>query len=170
MNFPRCRWLGLVSLALVVLTGCSRHKEITSLQRKEAANLVSEAQFAITLRDYARAEPLLAKAVVLCPDTAEYWLNLGTVRRRLDNRQGAREAYEQMLDLSRDAYQRDAKNSGALAQQLYILALLGRMDDARSTLEKARKNHPDDRAIRAFVEGRQLDRLVDDPTFKELAL
>ena len=71
------------SAALLLAAGCKpKTKAITSLERKEAANLVSEARFAITLRDDARAEGLLAQAAQLCPDTGDYWLNLGMTRRR----------------------------------------------------------------------------------------
>lgn len=168
MNARRCL-LFLLVLSVGLTAGCGR-KEITSLQRKEAANIVSEAQFALTLRDYARAEPLLAKAVAICPDMPEYWQSLGAVRRRLDNRSGAKQAYEQMLDASRDAYHRDAKNTDALLQQVYALALLGRVDDARDVLTKAQKDHPDDRVLSAFGDGKQLDRVLNDPAFKEIAL
>jgi tetratricopeptide (TPR) repeat protein len=100
----------------------------------------------------------------------EYWLNLGTVRRRLGNRDGAKAAYEQMLDLVRDIYRHDSKDPGPLLQQIYVLALLGRMDEARAVLERAQKDHPDDGNVRAFVEGHQLERLQADPTFKDIAL
>jgi tetratricopeptide (TPR) repeat protein len=159
----------LLLLSAVFTAGCGR-KEITSLQRKEAANIASEAQFAFTLRNYARAEPLLIKATALCPDTPEYWQSLGVVRRRLDNRAGAKQAYEQMRDAARDQYKADDKKTEALLQQVYALALLGRADDARSLLEKAQKNHPDDRALGAFADGKQLDRILANPAFKDIAL
>ncbi len=164
------RFLSLLLLLSAAYTaGCGR-KEITSLQRMEAANVASEAQFALTLRDYARAEPLLTKATALCPDTPEYWQNLGVVRRRRDNRSGAKQAYAQMRDAARDLYKQDDKKTEALLQQVYALALLGRADDARSLLEKAQKNHPDDRALGAFADGKQLDRILADPAFKDIAL
>jgi len=159
----------LLLLTAALTAGCGR-KEIPTLQRKEAANLVSEAQFALTLRDYARAEPLLAKAVALCPDTPEYWQSLGAVRRRLSNRAGAKDAYEQMLKAARAQYKADAKKTDALLLQVYALALLGRTDDARAALAKALKAHPDDRTLGAFADGKQFDRILADPTFKELAL
>jgi hypothetical protein len=37
-------------------------------------------------------------------------------------------------------------------------------------LEKAQKKLPDDRDIKIFVEGRQLDRILADPNFKDIAL
>ncbi len=169
MHSPRYFLLFLLGLSAVLTAGCGR-KEVTSLQRKQAASLVSEADFALTLRDNARAETLLTQAVAACPDTPDYWLKLGSVRRRLDNRAGAKAAYEELLDLAKANYKRDAKNTQSLLQQIYALALLGRMDDARAVLEKARKNHPDDRNIRKFVEDGSLDRLPDDPAFKDMAL
>jgi len=159
----------LLLLTAALTAGCGR-KEIPTLQRKEAANLVSEAQFALTLRDYARAEPLLAKAAALCPDTPEYWQSLGAVRRRLNNRPGAKDAYEQMLKAARAQYKADAKKTDALLLQVYALALLGRTDDARAALAKALKSNPDDRTLGAFADGKQFDRILADPTFKELAL
>jgi tetratricopeptide (TPR) repeat protein len=163
------RWFIVLGLAAGLAAGCGR-KEVTALQRKQAENLVSEADFASSLRDYARAEGLLAQAVAACPDTPVYWLNLGMVRRRLGNRAGAKAAYEEMLDLTRANYRHDGKDPEPLLQQVYALALLGRMDDARAALEKAKKNHPDDRNVRAFVERNQLDHLADEPAFKEVAL
>ena len=163
-------WLILfLTLAGGLTAGCGR-KEITSLQRKQAENLVSEADFASSLRDYPRAEGLLAQAVAVCPDTPIYWLNLGSVRRRQGNRAGAKTAYEEVLDLARANYRKDGKDPEPLLQQVYVLALLGRMEDARAALEKAKKNHPDDRNVRAFVERNQLDHLADEPAFKEVAL
>ncbi len=159
----------LVVIGMALAASCSR-KEVTSLQRKQGASFASEAGFAITVRDYARAESLLSQAVAVCPDTAEYWLNLGSVRRRLGNRSGAKSAYESALDELERRYKHDGKDSTPLLQGVYVLALLGRMDDAKAMLAKAQKKHPDDRAVRAFVETKQLERLPDDPTFKDISL
>ena len=159
----------LLGLAVGFTAGCKR-KEVTSLQRKQAASLASEADFAISLRDYARAEGLLTQAVTVCPDIPDYWLNLGMMRRRLGNRPGAKAAYEQTLALARDNSRRDAANPMPLLQQVYVLAVLGRVDEARATLAQAQKILPDDRSIRAFVENRDLDRILVTPVFKEIAL
>jgi len=169
MNSATSRTLVLLFILAGLFTGCSK-KEVTSLQRKQGASLASEASFAATLHDYARAESLLTEAVKVCPDTPAYWLSLGSVRRRLGNRSGAKDAYEEMLEVVKDRYKQDSKDPGPLLQQVYALALLGRMDDAKDALAKAQKNHPTDRAVRGFVESKQLDRLPDDPTFKEISL
>lgn len=160
-----------VIFALVVFAaaGCGKKKEITSLDRKQAANLVAEAQFAVSIRDYARAEGLLGQAAALCPDTGSYWLVLGSTRVRLGKRGDARRAYQEALGAFEDAAAKDKNDAQAALQQVYVLALLGRQDDARKLLAKLPDRYPNDRNVRAFVEGR-LDRIVSDPQFKEIAL
>ncbi len=163
------RRIGLAALGLLAagLAGCSQ-KEITPLERKQGANFASEAAFAANLRDFARAEGLLAQAVAVCPDTTEYWISLGTVRRKLDNRAGARDAFKEALKAARAVQRRVPANSQAVIQEVYLLALLGQDNDARSALEQARRDRPDDRTIRLFLENKELDRLLADPGFKDL--
>jgi tetratricopeptide (TPR) repeat protein len=150
------------SLAVVVLCGtpgCSpTSKEITSLQRKEAAALDSEAQFALQLKDLARAEGL----------------DLGSIRVRLGKKDAARTAYQGALQAyegaAANAKAGEAPDPGPWLQQVYVLALLGRVDDARSVLAKAQKKFPESRAVRSFVEGKQIDKMIADPSFKLIAL
>jgi len=159
----------LVMLALFGLAACGR-KEITALDRKKAAAAASEGQFAVNLRDYSRAEGLYAQATELCPDAPEYWVALGVARKHLNNTSGAKKAYGEAVDAYDAAYKKDKTQPEVLLQKAYVLALLGKIDDARSTLEKAQKNHPDNRNIRMFIESKQLDRLLNAPSFKELAI
>jgi Flp pilus assembly protein TadD len=161
----------LLVLLGVLGTGCGRRtKEITSLQRKEAASLASEAEFAMTLRDLPRTQALLTKVVELCPDEAEHWSNLGSVRMRLGDRDGAKRAYESALGVYKDLAKREPKNAGACLQQVYMLALLGRVEDARKLVEKTQKKFPEDRDVRSFVESKQLERMLMDPSFKQVSL
>lgn len=164
-------FLLLAAAALVLAAGCKpKPKEISSLQRKEAAHLVSEASFALTLHDYARAEPLLEKAAKLCPDNGDYWVNLGVTRRRQGNNGGAKEAYLAALAAARDAIALKPDQPEPRLQEIYVLALLGRADDARSALAKARKKLPASRELKAFEDDHQLDRMLADRGFKEVAL
>ena len=166
-------WVTVVvtTLGLTLAAGCKPGpKGITSLQRKEAEVLVNEAQFAMTLHDLPRAEGLLAKAARLCPDEGPYWVTLGSVRVKLGNREAAKAAYKAGLS----AYETEAKSDKSDVEpwlkQIYVLALLGRVDDGRALLEKIAKRFPDSRNVRLFVEGRQFDRMLADPKFKEVAL
>ncbi len=163
--------LFLLAVAVLVLGGCKpKPAEITSLQRKEAANLVSEAQFAMTLRDYARAEGLLAKATALEFDNGNYWVSLGSMRVRLGQRPAAKKAYESALNAFEAAYKLDPKVPQPYLQQVYALALLGRVDVARDLLATIEKKHPGDPAVRAFVQGKQLEAMLNSALFKEISL
>ena len=161
-----------VAAALLLGAGCKpRAKEITSLQRREAASLASEAQFALSVRDVARAEATYARAAVLCPDWGDYWLELGRCRVKLGNRGTAKDAYKSALAAYEADAKRDAANRGpALLRQIYVLALLGRADDARAVLAKALKDDPGNRGLREFAEAKQLDELLASAEFKAAAL
>lgn len=161
----------LVATAFFAFAGCKdKPREIPKITRAEAENLASEAAFATQVRDHTRAEALLVKATKLIPEESGYWLALGATRKRLGNASGARSAYKEALAAEEKAYQRDGTDTDALMQQIYALCLLGRADDARKLLDKARSQHPDNRAIKNFADSRGIDRMLADPGFKELAL
>jgi tetratricopeptide (TPR) repeat protein len=163
--------LSILALAVLALVSCKpKPADITSLQRKEAANLVSEAQFAMSLRDYARAEGLLAKATALEFDNGNYWLSLGTMRVRLGQRPAAKKAYESALNAFEAAYKLEPKVPQPHLQQVYALALLGRVSEARTLLASVEQKHPGDPAVREFVQGKQLDAMLQSALFKEISL
>ncbi len=158
---------------LLVAGGCKPKPKpvaVTSLQRKEAAALVSEAEFAVSVHDLTRAENLLAQATAAAPDDGDTWIALGGVRVRAGNRSGAKSAYQSALNAFADQAAVAPTNAAAVAGQVYALALLGRVDDARALLAKAQKTQPDNRDLRAFAESKQLDQLLASPVFKETAL
>ena len=157
----------LVLLAVGLLGGC--HKEISSLDRKEAASTVSEAEFAINLRDWPRAEGLYAKATELCPDNGDYWMSLGMVRMRAGERDGARTAYKKALSAFKDKQDVPGDETEIVVREAYVLVLLGRADEARSLVDKARARRPDDRKLGSFVDSRTIDRIIADPGTKELS-
>ncbi len=173
MKFTR---FGIIVLGFAVLlggVGCKpKPKPVTELQRKEAEHLVAEAGFAMNLREWARAEGLLTKAVQLTPDAGVYWISLGSMRVRLGNKAGAKTAYEGALRAySTAAAQDDAKKEvEPWLKQVQVLALLGRTDEARAMLEKTEKRFPEHRNVRAFVDGKQFDKMIADPIFKQGAL
>lgn len=160
----------LAGFALFASLACHPNsKDITPHQRKAAANLESEAQFAMMMKDYTRAGQLYAKAAELCSDNASYWLKLGSCRRHLGQRAGAKQAYEAALGVYQDAYGRDAGDPQPLLEQVYVLGLLGRRDDARAVLEKIRSVHGGQPTIRGFT-NQWFDQMLADPNFTELAL
>lgn len=162
-------WLSLVGLGMGGASCAKRSKPVTERDRKEAAHVATEAQFALTLRDWARAEGLLSKAVQLSPE-ADYFMVLGTARVRLGNRGGAKEAYERALRLFEDDAARDEKRVEPWLNQVTVLALLGRADDARAVLNKAAKRYPNDSRIKSLLEPKNFQQMLNDPKFKENAL
>jgi tetratricopeptide (TPR) repeat protein len=167
------RVLTLAAMAALLFgAGCKpKVKEISSLQRREAESLVSEAKFALSVRDIARAEATLARATAICPDVGDYWLELGRCRVKLNNRGPAKDAYKMALAVYEADAKRDVSIRGpSLLRQIYVLALLGRADDARAVLTKARKELPGNVELRSFAEGRQLEQMLESPLFKEVAL
>jgi Flp pilus assembly protein TadD len=163
-NLP---FLFLVTAALL-LGACRR--PITSLQRKEAANLASEAQFALALHDWPRAAKLLAQAADLSPDTGDLWLNLGAALKRTGDLRGARTAYTTAVAAYTEQAERAPSDTRLVLQEIYTLGLLGRFDEARQVLERARARHPDNRDLRIFAETGEFERMRASPGFRELAL
>jgi tetratricopeptide (TPR) repeat protein len=159
----------VLPLAMVLaVAGCHR-KEITKLERDEAANIVSEADFAVTLREWSRAEGLYARAAQLCPDSGSTWFNLGLTRMRQNNHSGAKAAYKSALADYEDDSAREPSNAQAVIRRAYVLVILGRPDDARSVIAKARSKNPDDRTLRSFTENNSLDSMIADPGLKSIS-
>ncbi len=166
------RLLSALSLAAAVLfAGCAKKPvEVTRQMTAEVANLLSEADFANQLRDYARAEPLLVKAVTILPGAGENWILLGVARKRLNNTAGARTAYREALGAFERGYKQDPTRTDYLLQQVYVHALLGQIDKAKALIEKAAKDHPNDREIQSFIRAKALEQMLPDPNFKAVAL
>jgi len=157
----------LVMAAALLLAGC-RQRVITPHDRDEAANEVSEANFALTLKDWARAEGLYAKATQLCPDEGDAWVSLGIARMHMHNPGGARSAYKSALQAYKDNLKTEPVNGAFVIREAYVLMLLGRPDEAKSCVEKARVKYPEDRRIRSFVESNGLEKMKADPALKDL--
>jgi tetratricopeptide (TPR) repeat protein len=161
----------LAGFLLVAGAGCGPSKSsISPAQRKEATRIYQEGQFALTLRDAKRAEGLFEKAAGLCPDIGDYWMALGTTRMRLGKRSEAKAAYQKALAAFKDEAAEAKADSGPALQQVVMLALLGRADEARVLVKKLPGRFPNDIAVTAFVTGKQLEAMLADPKFKELAL
>ena len=165
MKIPR---LGLLAAAVLALCAC-HHREPTKTEREQAANLSSEADFAVTVREWSRAEGLYAKAAALCPDSGDYWVSLGIVRMRLNDHGGARSAYKEAVSAYSGEFGRNPANAQNAIREAYVLVVLGRVDEARSVLDKARAKSPGDRVLRNFFENHGLDKMVSDPALKGLS-
>lgn len=157
------------AIGIGLCSGCAPRKQLTEHDRKEAAHMISEAQFALNMREWARAEGLLAKAVTLTPQ-GDYWLSLGGARMHLNNRSGAKDAYQSALK----AYEFEAARQNRIPEpwikQAFVLGLLGRKDDGRAMIEKAAKVFPDDPKIRALRDPKEFERMFAAQSVKDVSL
>jgi tetratricopeptide (TPR) repeat protein len=160
--------LALVLAGAAAFAGCSA-RQISSIDRKESANVISEAQFAVALKDWNRAEGLYQKAAGLCPDQGETWVGLGVVRMRLHNPSGARDAYKSALSAYADDVKRDSTNTIPVIRCASVMVILGRTDEARAMVDKALARNPGDRRLRNFVEMKGVDKIAADPGLKDVS-
>ena len=144
-------------------------KDVPKIVAAEAANLVREASFALQIRDYARAEKSLARAVELRSDIPDWWFSLGSACKRQAKTGDARFAYKKALALFEKRYEATT-NVADLQQQLIMLVLLGREDDARKLLEQSGKKQPDQLMLKRLFDGKFIDQLLRDPNIQQLKL
>lgn len=168
-SFPHV-FAGLVLATVLLLAGCSKQpKEVSKADASEAALLVEEAKFAISIREFSRAEELIRRALELHGDKPEYWVTLGMAQRRQDNTAGARKAYDKALAMHVARYKEHGQPE-ELAQQAFVLALLGKTNEALKVLTNGLKAHPDSDVMKKMADPRGLPRTFQTPDFKALAL
>ena len=162
--------LVIVCSFAALFAGCSRKaKEISESAKAEAATFANEAQFAMTIREFSRAEELFQRAVKIHEDKPEYWVALGMARRKQENKDGARKAYKEALSIHVARY-KEEKKPEELAQQAFVTALLGKTDDALKLLEKGLQDHPDSALLKKMADPRGLPRTFKSEDFKNLSV
>ncbi len=170
MNSIRCKIILGGTLILALAAGCgAQRKEPTERERKEAALHASEGQFALQVKEWARAEGLFLKATQASPD-GDYFLSLGVARLRQKKNSEAKAAYESAVRAYADAAGRAQNFSDAWLRQAFVLAALGRMDDSRAIIAKAAKLFPNEGKVRALNDAKGFEQMVTTPNFKEVAL
>jgi len=166
----------LVALGTCLLVGCKdkakgkAKDEVPKMSRVEAANLSSEADFAMQMKDFARAEKALARAVQLDPQILIYWLDLGISRRRLGNVDGARNAYQKALSICEEEYRQNPKDPTVILAYVRTLVLLNKAGEAKKLLEKAHQDLPNDREIQSYWKTKAVDQMLADPELKQYIL
>ena len=160
----------ILCVVVAVFGGCKgKPKEISKADRLQAENFVSEAQFSMQIREYARAEELYKKAIALNEDFPEYWVALGMSCRRQDNKDGARKAYKKAIGLIEKRYAAE-KDEKDLGQKAWVMALLGNTDEAVKFLQQSLKEHPDSAYLKKMADPRGLPHTFQTTDFKDLSL
>jgi tetratricopeptide (TPR) repeat protein len=162
----------VLTLGLAGLTACGENPAEQARRAREAELLAAEAAFALNLRDWPRAEQTLGRATELDPGRADLWLSLGSTRVRAGRTNEARSAYLQALrGFERAADASAAKTDpGPILQQIHVLALLGRLPEARSLAAELPRRFAGHPRVRAFTEAGGLEQVIADPAFREVAL
>ena len=131
--------------------------------------LMSEAQFASSIREHSRAAELIERAIKLRDDIPEYWVSLGMARRQQDDKSGARKAYEKALGMHAAAYKK-SKDPEQVGHQAFVLGLLGRSEEGLKILGKGIKDHPENAELKKMADPRGLPNTFKSARFKELAI
>ncbi|HEY1794125.1 MAG TPA: tetratricopeptide repeat protein [Opitutaceae bacterium] len=165
----RTRRAGLfLAAAAVLASGCHKNRVVTAHDREEAANLVSDAEFAVTIKDFPRAEDSYRKAAGFTPDDGEIWIRLGIVRLDLHDISGARKAYKRAVSAFQDDFGKDHTRRVSAMRAAMVLVLLGRPDEARAYAAKCADQAPGDQDLRRFVDQKGVDRILADPEMKKI--
>lgn len=162
----------LLALVALIAGGCGANPADEARRGREAELLASEANFAANLRDWPRVERALVPATALAPGRPELWLDLGAARVRLGRMTEAREAYTRALEgFERQADSTAFKgNPEPTLNQVRVLALLGRLPEARAVAAELPRRFPGNPRAREFIESRELERLTAERSFREVAL
>lgn len=184
----KCRILAPLCLALVFVSGCkdkpataagSGNPGGSSVQDKakarpgmpkpvervveiEADNHMNDAEFAAQIKDWSRAESSIQKAVNLRTDIPQWWINLGSVQKRLGKAGEAKSAYRKALSLHEKAYS-EGKDPQEVLSLVFVHLLLNEEKKARSALEKGLDKHKEAEILKRFQTQGGIDALLKDP-------
>jgi len=159
----------MLSCALLAGACKEKPKEVSRSVAAAAASAASEAEFAIQIRDYTRAEEQLRRALEMRPEIADWWLELGQVYKRQAKVAEARKAYERALQAYQAEYRR-GEDPVDLLQQIYVQVLLGRESEARKTLDNVAKKHGTHPEVSHFQEEKMLEHWLRAPDVQAMRL
>ncbi len=109
--------------------------------------LLTESTAALHAKDYAKARTLAEQATRLAPQFAEAWVGYGMASVCLGEMDQARAAYERALSLHQARHRQNPTDANQVVQQVFLLTLLGRSDEAETLLKQASNDYPEDDQI-----------------------
>ena len=150
MNSRLLICLALVfGVAPVLCTSCTH--PVRNQNEPAFQQLPAEIAEAFNAKDYAKAQTLAAEATHNNPKFAEAWVGYGMASVRLGQMDRARQAYERALSLYQARHRLHPAEANPVVQQIFLLELLGRSDEAESLLKSAQTSYPDDQQIAMWV-------------------
>jgi Flp pilus assembly protein TadD len=139
--------LALVALALVTSCQSSNNANKSRLEQ-----LASQSASALNAKDYSQAQSFAAQATNIDPQFAEGWVACGMASVQLGQIDRARDAYEHALALHESRHRQNPSNPDQVVQQIFVLSLLGRSDEADAMLKQAQKDYPKDQQITTLAQ------------------
>ncbi len=130
---------------LIILN--NRGKVSTLSTNSSAQRSADQSALAFNAGDFALARTNAARATELDSYFAEAWVALGMASVRLGDMDQAKAAYEHALAVHQARHRSDPADSNQVFQQIYVLSLLGRSDEAQALLTQALTEYPDDKQI-----------------------
>ena len=97
--------------------------------------------------DFALAQSNAARVTELEPSFAEAWVAYGMASVRLGQVEQAKVAYERGLALHQARHRNDPEDANQVLQQIFVLSLLGRSDEAQALLKQAQTEYPYDEQL-----------------------
>jgi len=140
----------LTLLTFALVTSCAHTPSNATASRSQ--QLASESATALNAEDYSQAQSLAAQATSIDPQFAEAWVGYGMASVRLGQTDRARDAYEHALSLHQARHRANPADANQVFQQIFVLALLGRSDEAATLLKQAEIEYPNDKQISKLAE------------------
>lgn len=150
-------------LSVLHVAGCAQR---TPVANGRAQNLADQAAQAFFDGQYEKARSLSEEVVRLRPDFAEAWVLHGKSCTLEGDAASGPESYERALQLHAQKYRMNSDDTNELAQQVYILLLLGREAEARALLAQGLDAHRADERLTLLSSG--MDGLLADGEFRRL--
>ena len=139
----------IVCSTLLLFTSCRQSSRSADSTNSKA--LAANSAAALNAQDYSKAQELAAQATRLDPEFAEAWVGYGMASVKLGQTDLARKAYERALSLHEVRLQQNPSDANQVFQQIFLLELLGRSDQATALLKRAQADHPNDQQISSLA-------------------
>jgi tetratricopeptide (TPR) repeat protein len=119
----------------------------TADARSRSQQLAAECQTALGAGDFGKAQDAAGEAVRLDPQFEEAWVAYGMASVRLGQADRALQAYERALAVHQAREGQGLSDPAKLYQEIFLLSLLGRSNDAAALLQRAHAKFPDDQQL-----------------------
>ncbi len=170
-----CPSLILAVFLCVALVGCKDKPKtpVPSTPKAVAAEvgrIISEAEFAVQMKDFARAETLMNQAIALEKDDARHYMRLAYVAIQQANKTNARAAYEKALKCYIQESKGDGGNPAIILDIINVHLLLRQPAEAQKVLDAAVKQFPKVEDFKIMQKENAIQQMMKDPEIQSLSV